>query len=238
MSTVEIILVTLVTAIGAIVHGSVGIGLGLIASPALLAIDTDFAPGPLLLAGQVIGARHVLVERASINRECCKRCLYGLPFGLIIGLVMLEMLSKRNLSIVIGSLVAIAAVALLAGVKVKRTPLVETISGAGTTFSSITAAMPGPPFVIAFSDMPANELRATSGAFFLMVATAATVTLTATGNFGTTELGLLGWLMPGVAIGLFAARFVRPYLDRPWFRPLVLVMALIGGVALVIRQLL
>jgi len=63
------------------------------------------------------------------------------------------------------------------------------------------------------------------------------VAIVATDNFGTDELELTGWLVPGVVIGLFAARYVRAYVDRSWFRPAVLTMAFVGGVALVARHL-
>lgn len=58
------------------------------------------------------------------------------------------------------------------------------------------------------------------------------------GNFGSHEFNLLLWALPGVIAGLIAARWVRPHLDKPWFRPMVLVIALIGGLALVARQVL
>jgi len=38
---------------GAIVQGSVGVGLSLVAAPALVAIDPTFIPGPLLIVGQI-----------------------------------------------------------------------------------------------------------------------------------------------------------------------------------------
>ena len=62
--------------------------------------------------------------------------------------------------------------------------------------------------------------------------------MTVSGNFGNEEAGLLALLLPGVLAGLGAARFVRPHIDRPEFRQLVLVLALLGGAALVVRTLL
>ena len=85
--------------------------------------------------------------------------------------------------------------------------------------------------------MEPATMRGTTSAFVMTQALIGFVAIVATDNFGTDELELTGWLIPGVLLGLFAARYVRNYVDRSWFRPAVLTMALVGGVALVIRHL-
>ena len=102
----------------------------------------------------------------------------------------------------------------------------------------MTAALPGPPFVVTFSDMKPATMRGTIGTVFLLTAVAAMIGLIATGEFGSYEVELIGWLIPGIILGLFLARFVRPFLDRTWFRPAVLLVAFAGGLALILRQVL
>jgi len=223
---------------GAIVHGSVGIGLGLVATPALISIDPAFAPGPLLLAAQVIGARHVLAEYSKADIQAWKRGLYGLPFGVAGALIVLAMLSDKMLAMLVGSLTAMAAAMLLLGWDLSRTPKAESTAGAVCAFAALTAAMPGPPLVCVYSDMKPSMMRPTAALLILSVAVVGFFSLLVSGNFGSHEFELLLWLMPGVIMGLIASRWVRPFLDKPWFRPLVLVIALIGGLALVGRQLL
>lgn len=223
---------------GAIVHGSVGIGLGLVAAPALVSIDPAFAPGPLLLAGQIVGARHVLAEYKHAELMAWKRGLYGLPFGVAGALILLATVSNKVMAIIVGSLTAAAAALLLMGWDLARTPKAEMGAGAACAFASLTAGMPGPPLVCVYSDMKPSTMRPTASLLILSVAFVGFISLLISGNFGSHEFELLLWLVPGVLMGLFASRWVRPFLDKPWFRPLVLVIALIGGVALVARQLL
>lgn len=237
MSTAEIVIIVLVTAVGATVQGSTGVGLALVAGPVLVSIDGGFAPGPLLLAGQLIGIRHIVAERQHADRSAFRHCLWGLPVGLFVGLAVLVTVSDRMLAILVGSMTAIAALALLGGLRVTRTRTVEVAAGAACTFASVTAGLPGPPLVIAFADMPPATMRSTTSTFVFAVATTGFVGLLITGNFGTDELRLLGWLLPGLLIGLGSARFVRPLIDRNWFRPTVLTIALLGGLALIARQL-
>lgn len=238
MTGLEIVIIVGLSIAGSIVHGSIGIGLGLVATPALVSIDPAFAPGPLLIAGQVVAIRHILVERPEADVQAWKRGLYGVPFGVAGALLVLELLSNRTMAIVVGSLTAFAAAMLLMGMDLARTPRSETVAGAVCAFSSLTAALPGPPLVCVYSDMKPSMMRPTASMLILSVASVGFITLLLSGNFGSHEFELLLWLLPGVTVGLIASRWVRPYLDRPWFRPLVLTLALIGGVALVLRQLL
>ena len=207
------------------------------AGPALVAIDPGFAPGPLIVAGQIVGLRHFIVEREHTDRRAVRHCALGLPFGLAAGLAVLTAISDEMLGILIGSLTAAAAISLLCGLRIRRTPSVEVATGLVTAFTSITAALPGPPLVLAFSDMKPATLRGTFATFVLMVAATGLIGLVVTGEFGRHELELTGWLVPGVILGLAASRFVRPHVDRSWFRPAVLIVALAGAIALILRQL-
>ena len=238
VSSYEIIAITLFAMAGAIVQGSIGVGLALVAGPALLAIDPGFAPGPLLLAGQVVGIRHVIAERDETDQVACRRCMIGLPVGLIGGLAVLTLFSERDLALLVGGLTMVAAAALLAGVKLSRTPRVEMVGGAACTFASVTAGLPGPPLVIAFNDMKPASMRGTASTFVLMVAAIGMMSLVISGNYGGDEVKLTLWLLPGIGLGIIASRWVRPYLEKSWFRPLVLVIAFCGGLALVLRQVL
>lgn len=221
---------------GAIAQGSIGIGFALIAGPVLMSIDGSFAPGPMIVASQVISVRHAVVEREALDRGTMRNLLFGLPVGLIAGIVTLEMMSDRVLAILVGGLAAFAAAILLMGVQLTRTQNTDVVGGAMCAFASVTAALPGPPLVLCLNNVRPAAMRATVSSYVLVVAAIGFVSLLLTGNFGGDEVELTLWLLPGIFGGLFLSRWVRPYLERSWFRPLVLVMALCGGLGLVIRQ--
>ena len=206
--------------------------------PALVAIDPGFAPGPLIAVGQIVGIRNVIVERSHTDRQAVRRCALGLPFGLAAGLAVLAAASDEVIALFVGSFTTAGAVSLLFGFHVRRSPRVEVATGVAVAFSSVTAALPGPAFALTFSEMNPATLRGTVGSVFFMVAATAMIGLIATGEFGGNELELIGWLVPGILFGLVLARFVRPFVDRAWFRPAVLIVALAGGIALILRQLL
>lgn len=236
MSGVEIVLVLALVAAGAMVQGCVGIGLGLVAGPGLVAIDPSFAPGPLLIVGMVVGVRHIIAERPHADWSALKHCFWGLPAGYVAALIVLAVVDDRTMSILVGVTTAIAALAILVSPPLRRTTATEVAAGATCTFAAVTAGLPGPPMVVVFADMKPNTLRFTASAFISSVALISAAALPASGNFGRHELGLLALLVPGSIAGLGIARFVRPVLDRPGFRTIVLVIAVLGGLVLAIRS--
>lgn len=237
LSAIELLIVVAIAAVGATVQGSAGIGLGLVASPVLLSIDPAFGPGPLLLGGLVIGARHIAVEWDDLDRPTLRRLLVGLPFGLIVGLAVLRVMAADTLSVMIGLLICVAALFLLSGLTIQRTNTNDVVTGAATAFTSIAAALPGPPLVIGLADLPPKSLRCTVSFFVMVVSVFAFVGLAAIGRFGTHEATLLGLMVPGLVIGVVASRWTRPLLDRHWFRPAILVLSLAGGAVLALNQL-
>ena len=144
LSAAELVVVLLITTAGSVIQGSAGIGLGLVASPVLIAIDDRFAPGPLLFVGLVIGTRHIISERAHLDRPTFGRALIGLPFGAAAGGAVLTLMSASLLSLTIGLLVAFAAFCLLVGFKLPRSHRTDVFTGAACAFTSLTAALPRP----------------------------------------------------------------------------------------------
>lgn len=237
LSAVELVLAIAAVAGGAIVQGSVGVGLSLVAAPALVTIDPTFIPGPLLIVGQVIGIRHIIVEGRHIDWRAIRRALWGLPLGLAAGLAVLELVPETVRTILIGALVAGSALTLLAGFRLRQTARTEFAGGLTCSFGAMAAALPGAPLGICFSEMRPPVLRSTSSVYIGIVGGVGIGLLAGRGNFGLHELKLIGYLLPGMFIGLGISRWVRPFLDRTWFRPAVLTVALAGGLALIIGRL-
>ena len=237
MTATEILIIAAVTIAGSIIHGTTGIGLGLVAGPALLSVDPKFVPGPILLASMIVGVRHIVVEWRTTDRNILRRLCFGLPFGTAAALIILTTVNERVMAICIGALVILASAALLGGFEFSRTPRNEVVGGAAASFGAVAAALPGPPLVMALHDTPGPVLRPTISLVNALISAVGMVGLALVGLFGWAELQLLALLTPFVLIGLFLARFVRPWLDRSFFRPTVLCLSLAGGAALLFSNL-
>lgn len=237
MTVGEVLIVGLVTVLGATAQGSTGVGLGLVAGPPLVAIDPDFVPGPLLLASVLVGFRHVVAERDNIDRPVQRRLILGTPIGVVAAIVVLRTVDDRVLGLLIGGLVVAAGLVLLAGVTLPRTPPWEVAGGAATAFTAVSAALPGPPLVMTLHDKPGPVMRPMISITSIALAAVAVVLMATVGLFGRDEAVLVGVLAPFVGLGLLVAAVVRPWLDRSYFRPVILTIAVAGGLALFVESL-
>ncbi|MEO0495610.1 MAG: TSUP family transporter [Actinomycetota bacterium] len=238
MEVWEILLIVGFTAAGATIHASVGLGIGLVAGPALIVIDPGFLPGPMILAAMFLTARHLLVDGRHCERGTVTRAFIGVPVGLAVGVAVVAMADEDAMRLVVGCAIVLAAGLLLSGLRLRRSTRTDVAGGAAFAFSLIAAGIPGPAAAVAFSDLEPPVYRGTMGFLGIPVSIVSLVLLAAAGEFGRDELELVAWMLPGVAVGLLAGRRVRPFLDRSWFRPAVLWIALLGGAAVVVRQLL
>lgn len=237
MTILEAIGVIALTAVGSAVQGSVGIGLSLVAAPGLIAIDADFAPGPLMAGGVAVSFRHFITERRHALASDLRALITGLPFGLAAGIAFIIVADARLLSIVIGVTIVVFAVVLLGGAHIKRTQWSLRIVGAATAFTSSTAALPGPPLALTFSDVEGPRLRGTLGTCVCALGTLLFIALTLAGKYGVDELKLTAIMIPGVSLGLGLSKWARPYLDRSWLRPAILLLSAAGGLTLILRNI-
>ena len=231
------VVVVVAAAAGAAVQGCTGIGLTLVAGPLLFAVDADFAPGPLLVVGLVISARHLVVEGGHVDRHGLGRFLLGAPMGIAVGLLVLTSISERAMALLVGSVVLVAALVVLSGAHPRRTDRSLVAGGTFTALSSVTAGLPGPPVVIVFHDAPPPVLRSTTAAFLIPLAVVSVTLMALLGEFGRHEVALSLRMLPGIVVGLVGSRWLRPVVDRSWFRPTVLILAAVGGAVLVLRNL-
>lgn len=237
MDVGELIIVAVAATAGSISQGCTGIGFGLIAGPALVAVDADFAPGPMLAPTLLITGRHVIAEWSQLDRDGLGPLWVGAPVGLAGGLVVLDLVSDRTIAFMVGGIVVAAAVAVLAGVGPRRTRPTLVVVGAATSFTGVTAGLPGPPMTIGYHDAPPSMLRSTGSLFGSMFIVAATTLLVGFGEFGGHELELAVTLVPPILLGLLVSRYLRPLIDATVFRPVILVLAGLGGAVLILGKL-
>ena len=231
----EIALASLVMAVGSALQASVGLGMALLVVPVLAIIDTQFVPGPVMLAGIVLASATAFRDRAAVDRAVLRSSLLGLGAGTAAGVVALGYISGPLLPKVFGGLILLAVLISIASPKVVATPGTLLI---GSTAAGIMGAMVGihgPAIALVLQNAKPMQARATLGAFFAVGYVSAVALRAVAGLFGAQELMLGLLLLPGVVIGYLAAPFISQFIDQATLRIAILVISSGSAVSLLIR---
>ena len=237
LSAVEIVIALIAVAAGAVVQRCTGIGASLVSAPILAAIDPVFVPAPIILNAQVVGIRNAIADRASFDVGVWRRGLAGAPIGLVVGALVQSWADDRALAIAIGLLTAAAAIALLSGLRAPRTKTADVGVGAVATSFMLIAGLAGPPAAIGYAEMSPPQLRANFATMMLCITPFGFAILASAGRFGLDEIIAASILLPGVFAGIAVGTRLRPRVEGPRFRAIVLWIAFAGAVALVIGRL-
>ena len=101
--------------VAATVQASIGIGLGMIASPVLLFADPDFIPTAIMLAVLPLTFTVAWVDREHIEARDVGFALIGRVPGVIAGALVVAALSERVLAVMVAASVLLAVLASITG---------------------------------------------------------------------------------------------------------------------------
>jgi uncharacterized membrane protein YfcA len=235
MSLFDFLLTTVVMSVGAALHGSVGIGLALVAAPLLLLIDPTFVPGPLILAGLFLVLAMALREGRAADRGELIWAVVGCIVGTGAAAVVLTVTSPSAFDLVFGLMLLLAVGLSL----VPRTIPVDRrmVFGAGALsgLMGTTTSIGGPPLALVFQKSSAPRLRATMAVYFVAAGTLALGGLAIAGRFWLAEIERGAYLMPGLVLGLLVSNRTRSWLRIDLVRPAILALCAIAGFAILIR---
>jgi uncharacterized protein len=226
-----------IAAVGAAVQGAVGLGFGLLASPLLATIDTDFIPGGVLVAVLPLSTWVALHSVRDVDRRSASLAIAGRVPGVAAGAAVAAAVSGRALAIGLAVAVLVAVAMSLWLPAVRPTSGLTVGAGAVSGFMGTTTGVGGPPMALLYQRGAAHVVRATLSAYFAIGTVLSLVALAVAGDLTARQwrLGLL--LIPGVIAGLVASLWLRRHVDGPRFRPILLTISAASAVFLLIEQL-
>jgi uncharacterized membrane protein YfcA len=176
-------------------------------------------------------------ERSQLVLKEVLPIVAGRPVGGLIGLVVLGLAADTFLDLAIGIIVLAAVVALASNVRVTRTPLTQAGAGIASGFTSIVAAIGGPPLILLYRDERGPVVRTQLGVVFMIGGIVSIVLRVAAGEFSLADLWIGLLLIPAMLIGFALAKKMHELVDRMSLRVPVLVLSAISAAALIIRSL-
>lgn len=235
LSPAELALIFIVMAVGATVQGSVGLGMGLVATPVLVLINDRFVPAAFLTAAQFLTVMVILRDRTGLDFRSLSWALAGRLVGSILAAAVIVRLNPTLFAYVFGGLLLLLVFLSAAGLHLQRTR--PNLIGAGIV-SGITGTLTGiggPPVALVYQDAHGARLRSTLAAYFLVGVSISLALLWFVGEYGMAELKLACFLAPGVLVGFLLSTHLAPLLGRQATRWAVLGVSGVGTVVVIVR---
>jgi uncharacterized membrane protein YfcA len=226
-----------IAVVAAAVQGSIGLGFGLLASPFLANIDTDFIPGGVLVAVLPLSTWVALRNHRDVDRRSAALAIGGRIPGAFVGAAVAAAVSSRILAVGLAVVVLVAVAMSIWLPSVSPTSGLTVGAGAVSGFMGTTTGVGGPPMALLHQRGAARVVRATLSAYFAVGTVLSIVALLAVGDLTARQwrLGLL--LMPGVITGLAVSPWLRRHVDGPRFRPILLAVCAASAILLLIEQI-
>lgn len=223
--------------VGSAVQSSLGVGFGLLASPILAMIDTDFVPGAILVAVAPLTLWIAIGSFAHIDHRSAAHAVIGRLPGVVAGAAVVRTVSDRSIAIGLGCAVLLAVAMSVWLPSVAVTPGRTFAAGSVSGFMGTATGVGGPPMVLLYQRGDPVVVRATLSAYFFAGTVLSIGALAIAGGIGPREWRLGALLVPGVVAGIVASRWLRPRLRAAWFRPCLLAVCAGSAVALLVKQL-
>ncbi len=237
MSTAGLLLVGVAVLVGAVVQGSIGFGLNLIAAPVLALVDPELVPGPAIVIAFVFTVLLAVRERRTIDLRGVRWAFYGRVPGSLAGALAVAALSPRALSLAIAAIVLVAVAITGSGVQVTPTRNVLVGAGAASGLMGTASSIGGPPMAMVLQGTGGPAMRGTLSAFFILGTIVSVALLAAVGEFGTQDIVASAVLLPPLLVGFAVSRTIAPHVDGDRLRVAVLVVSSLAALSVVVSTL-
>lgn len=229
------LLASLAVLAASFVQGSSGMGFALIVAPVLTLLAPDLLPVCVLILMLPLNAYVAWRERHALDRRGASWISAGRIVGTFGGLAVLALLSAQALSIFVG--LSTIAAAVVTWFIPAFTPglLAFIMAGLITGVTETATGIGGPPMALTYQHRPPAEMRATMALCFLIGELISLVFLLFMGKVQMLHLSAALQLLPALAVGAVASRFVHTHIDAKVMRLFVQAFAVISGLVLLIK---
>lgn len=222
--------------VGATVQASIGIGIGMIASPVLAFADSDFIPAAIVISVLPLTFAVAWVDRAHIEPRGVGFALIGRVPGVIAGALIVAALSDRIVAFMVAFSVLFAVFVSITTKRFRPTDGSLMVAGLASGFSGTTTGVGGPPMALTYQHSDPATMRSTISAFFCIGSMMSIGALALAGQIGARQWQLAAMLLPGVGLGVVTARLIQHRLNPSTIRPAVLAICSIASIALIIES--
>lgn len=236
-SGIELAVALVAVAAGALVQGSIGFGFVLVAAPIVGLLEPEALPATFLWLALPLALWMAIREHSSVHWPGFAQLTVGRMLGTAVAGCVIATIASDTLTVAVGLAIVCAALisAFASGIEVgtKGRLTAGVVSGVMGTIGAVG----GPASALAYQQREGAEIRATLAASFVTGLLMSMVALALAGKMERWHFDLAIVLLPGLVIGLVLSSTVIRKLDAKWIRPVVLVCAGLGGLAIALKGL-
>lgn len=214
--------------LSAVLQSITGFGLVIVAAPLLMLFyDPKLTVPVMLMLACCANFSQGIFSLRTANLKLVAWLYLGVLCGQPLGFWAFDQASSEMLKVFISVIVLLSLGTIQAmHCRIRECPRNSWITGIFSGFTSITAGMGGPPFLIylAYSRMNIEVMRATCFVFFFLC-NATSLTSYALGglSFGP-AWGEFIYLLPALALGIAVGHLAYPYVPKKLVRRLIYVL--------------
>lgn len=234
----ELLAATALVAVGSVVQGSVGFGMGGLAAPLLLLINPVFVPGPVLFAGFLILIVSTYQNRDAVIRRDIVFGTFGRLVAVIPAVYVIGVLSGPEYDLLFAALVILAVAISTCGWGTQPTAANVVIASMISGFAGTVSCAGGPPMALVYQRESGPRIRGTLSALFMIGTVISLAGLWLGGQFGFPQLLLGALLVPGTLAGIALSQFAILRIDHRHTRTLVLGVSLVSAIIIILRNVL
>ena len=223
--------------VGTICQGTIGFGLGTIATPILALIAPDLVPTLVLLLAFVIATTTMFKARAAVSWDIVAIPSLARVPGSLLGAWAIASLSHRGLSLFIGCAVIFAMTLSSLGWSPKRTTSTIAVAGVASGFLGTATSIGGPPMALVLKGYDPDRVRGTLSGTFIVGTLISLVILALHGQVTQLHLTAAAAYLPVAIVGLIAARYLNRFINAKVLNRIVLIVTISAALALIVEGL-
>lgn len=221
--------------VGAALQGSVGFGFAVLSVPILTLLDARFVPVAPQIITLAIATSSLVRERGGVDLAGVGWIVLGRIPGTAAGAVVLTFAVGRTLDMLIGSVVLVAVLILMSGVRVPINRGTRIAAGVFSGFSGTASAIGGPPIALLYRYERGPTVRSTLGMIFAVGIAINLVALTVAGVLDRDDLVTAAILAPAAALGFAGSSLLHTRAEGAILRTGILVVAAASAAGLLLR---
>ncbi len=216
--------------LGCFVQGAVGFGMGVVAGPLILLLEPQLMPSVIVFIGTCLSFIIMFQYRDSLSlRELFFAFLGRIPGTFAAG-YLLFIISKSQLSLLLGVSVLIVVLLSVTSLKLKPTRLSLFIGGFISGVMGTATGIGGPPVALLLQNEQPERLRANLAGYFAITGLLSLVILHFSGYFSYSQFKYSLLMLPAPFLATYLAFKVRHRIRAEVVRYAVLVLCSLSAI--------